>query len=67
MNEWRAEPSLDELIADPATRLVMAGDHVKEPALRRLLARMGKILGERPGERQSGLDAKAARSSCSER
>jgi hypothetical protein len=47
MNEWGAEPSLDELLADPATRLVMAGDHVKEPALRTLLVRMGKILEER--------------------
>ena len=52
MNEWSAEPSLDELLADPATRLVMAGDHVKEPMLRTLLVRMGKILQERrtPGD-----------------
>jgi hypothetical protein len=54
---------LDELLADPATRLVMAGDHVKEPALRTLLVRMGRILEER---RTAG-DAIAARRSRSER
>lgn len=47
MSEWSTEPSLDELLEDPATKLVMSGDHVKEAALRCLLARMSWVVGQR--------------------
>jgi hypothetical protein len=47
MSDWSTEPSLDELLEDPATKLVMSGDHVKEAALRCLLARMSWVVGQR--------------------
>lgn len=47
MSDWRSEPRLDDLLADPTTRLVMSGDHVQESALRGLLARIRNALGQR--------------------
>jgi len=47
MSNWHSEPRLDDLLADPATRLVMSGDHVQESALRGLLAQVRNVLGER--------------------
>jgi len=47
MSDWSSEPRLDDLLADPTTRLVMSGDHVQEPALRDLLARIRHVLGQR--------------------
>jgi hypothetical protein len=61
MSDWSAEPPLDELLADPTTRLLMSGDHVKEPALRSLLARIRQVLGRRSGTdamQAPGADAK---------
>jgi hypothetical protein len=37
----RREPSLDELLGDPATRLLMRSDGVDEAMLRDLLAHLG--------------------------
>ena len=37
----RREPSLDELLGDPAARLLMRRDGVDEAMLRELLARLG--------------------------
>jgi hypothetical protein len=61
MSDWSAEPSLDELLADPATRLVMSGDHVEESALRRLIARMSCVLELR---RQGAENRTGAASLC---
>lgn len=47
MSDWSSEPPLDELLADPTTRLMMSGDHVKETALRSLLACVGRVLRRR--------------------
>jgi hypothetical protein len=47
MSDWSVEPPLDELLADPATRLLMSGDHVRETALRSLLACVGRVLKRR--------------------
>ncbi|QEX18920.1 hypothetical protein FRZ44_42310 [Hypericibacter terrae] len=62
MSEWSTEPSLDELLEDPATKLVMSGDHVKESALRCLLARMSWVVGQR----RHGATAGPAPAPCSE-
>jgi hypothetical protein len=47
MTNWSIEPPLDELLADPTTRLLMSGDHVRETALRTLLACVGRVLKRR--------------------
>ena len=40
MSRFYYEPTLDELLADNAARLLMASDGVKEHAIRDLLARV---------------------------
>jgi hypothetical protein len=46
MSKRCTEPSLDELLADCATRLLMKSDGVEEVALRRLLGSIGTARAE---------------------
>jgi hypothetical protein len=60
MSDWSIEPPLDELLADPTTRLLMSGDHVRETALRALLACVGRVLKRR----EQGPNAEMATEPC---
>jgi hypothetical protein len=42
-----SEPTLDELLADPSVRLVMARDGVEEAFVRRLVADLRRRMQER--------------------
>ncbi|HWA43038.1 MAG TPA: hypothetical protein VHA10_07490 [Hypericibacter adhaerens] len=56
MSDWHSEPRLDDLLADPTTRLVMSGDHVQESTLLGLLARIRNVLGQRRADSAAPAD-----------
>jgi hypothetical protein len=43
-DEWRREPDLDELLADPMAQLLMRRDGTDEAELRDLLEKVGRRL-----------------------
>ena len=53
------EPSLDELLNDPVTRLVMARDGFSDEAVRMLLAEARQRLLARDGAQAQGATASA--------
>jgi hypothetical protein len=52
VTEPRREPPIDEILAEPVIRLLMARDGVDDARIRRLLAEIARRRREAPGKRR---------------